>query len=53
MDLGVGGDATFSVIEINQFKHLKHVELRFRIGKDEDIKQVLAQNLKETQVLNS
>lgn len=36
------GDANFSIVETNKFKHLTHISLIFRIGTDTTVKQVAA-----------
>ncbi|KAK3238212.1 hypothetical protein CYMTET_27296 [Cymbomonas tetramitiformis] len=41
------GQSVFSILEVNQFKHLTHIALQFRPGNDVSIKQYLAARLFE------
>jgi hypothetical protein len=47
MVLGVGNEATFSIVEINKFKMVPHLTLKFRKGNDDAIKKYLAGKYKE------
>ena len=42
---GPDSDATFAVIETNNFKHLQHLALRFRPGNDDMVKRYLSDRL--------
>eukprot|EP00873_Tetraselmis_striata_P030008 jgi/Tetstr1/450272/TSEL_037308.t1 len=41
------GDAQFSIVETNQFKHITHISLVFRQASDQTIKQYLSSRLQE------
>ena len=47
MQLGIGNEATFNLVETNQFKALTHLSLKFKQGNDEAIKKYLSGKLKD------
>lgn len=50
--VGFAAEASLSVVEINQFKQLTHLSLKFTGGNDEDIKKCLAKKLQEFKAAN-
>jgi spindle assembly abnormal protein 6 len=47
MTLGIANEATFSIVEINKFKMVPHLSLKFRKGNDEAVKKYLANKYKD------
>lgn len=52
MQLGISNDGIFSLVELNQYQTLAHLNLRLKVGNDEALKKYLAGKLKEYKELN-
>eukprot|EP01022_Parablepharisma_sp_SALTPOND_P015114 TRINITY_DN2110_c0_g1_i2.p3 TRINITY_DN2110_c0_g1~~TRINITY_DN2110_c0_g1_i2.p3 ORF type:complete len:568 (+),score=112.13 TRINITY_DN2110_c0_g1_i2:387-2090(+) len=51
--MGYSETATFNIVEINHFKQLTHLSLRFKSGDDESTKKYLAARLQEFKAENT
>jgi hypothetical protein len=47
-EIGASGEATFKIVQMNQFKASDHLKLKFKKGNDESIKKYLSSKLKLT-----
>ena len=47
MQLGVSNEAAFNIVEINKFKMVPHLSLKFKKGNDDAVKKYLGNKYKE------